>query len=218
MVKKPDDLKILAAAASSEGLIPVYVLPGDNLVVPSFSSPNHESPLQLIHVRSNKCPLGSCKEKKTKLHTLVAKERPVCLHTLLCHAVRDSAPSTSSKTKTFVPKIDRDLSVNYLVDKIRDRFPSMESIHSAKFLKKSRKYVEKLAQNPSRNEVISNNTPKVCEFCKESVLLDWPFKSKKSFLISMGHLVEIEIVLKVCSACKRVFYPGKYYFNKAKLL
>ena len=217
LINKPDDLVILKAS-SSDGLIPVYVLPGNNHVVPSFSPPSYESPLQLIHIRNYKCPLGSCQEKRTKLHTLVAKKQPLCLHTLLCHSVKDSDSPNLPKRKDFVPRINRDLSINFVIEQIQCNFPSMVSLQSNELIRRSRKYVEKLTCNTSRNEIIHQHTPKVCKFCKETLLLDWPFKSKKSFLLSMGHIAQIEIPLKVCPTCKRVFYPGKYFFFFIKLI
>ena len=207
ILKNADDLKVLSAA-SSDGQIPVYVLPGNNMVVPSFSPPSHESPLELIHIRNMKCPLGSCREKRSKLHTLTKKEQPICLHTILCHSVEESSPK-SSAVKTKVPKIDRDLSVSFVMNRIREQFPGMGSVQLDEFLKKSRKYLEKLVKNPSKSEIIAEMTPKECKFC-QTPLLDWPFKAKQAFLLSMGHISEIEIVIRVCPKCKRVFYPGKY--------
>ena len=69
LVKDKDIIHTLQEAASN-GIIAVFSVPGENLVVPSFSSPTHEAPLNYIHVRNDSCPLSSCKDKKSKLHTL----------------------------------------------------------------------------------------------------------------------------------------------------
>ena len=218
LLKNPDDLKVFKNA-SHEGKICVFVLPGDNLVVPTFSPPGHEIPLDLVHIRNSTCHLNSCKEKKSKLHTLTSKDQPLCLHTILAHAVKNpSSISTNThsdkvsvkkvnKEKISVPKINRELSINEVVSQIKDHFPSMTSIRSD-FLSQSRTFTEKLFRSPNKNQVIKDHTAKYCKFCTETLLLDWPFQAKKAFLFSMGHMATIEVPLKVCPKCRRAFYPG----------
>ena len=210
VLKNPDDIITLKASAT-DGNIPVYLLPGNNHVVPSFCPPSHESPLQLIHVRNFKCALQSCQEKRSKLHSLVAKQPPTCLHSLLCHAVTDPKSPKLPMQREFVPKINRDLTINFVIEQIQCKFPSMASFQSNESIRSSREFVEDIIRNQSRNEAILKHTPTVCKFCKEVVLVDWPYKSKQSFLLSMGHISRIEIPLKVCTTCKRVFYPGNFY-------
>ena len=208
VLKNVKDLDIFSSA-SSDGRIPVYILPGENHVVPSMSHKSYESPLQLIHLRRNKCPLLSCKEKRSKLHTLTKKDQYLCPHNLLCHLVKDLSSDESSEPRVRVPKLNRDLSITFVVKQIQEQFPSFSSARSDDFLAKSRKYAEKLFCNPLRNGIIDKKIPQFCQFCKDK-LLDWPFKPKKAFLLSMGHMKQIEIKLKICPSCKRVFYPGKY--------
>ena len=87
------DTDILRGATTNyAGQISVYMLPGDNYVIPSLQAPNHECPLQMVHVRNLICPLGHCKQKKSKLHTLLKKETPLCLHTIICHAAEAIKP------------------------------------------------------------------------------------------------------------------------------
>ena len=50
IVNSQGDLKVLNEFSSS-GTITVYVLPGDNIVVPSFTTESYESPVSLLHVR-----------------------------------------------------------------------------------------------------------------------------------------------------------------------
>jgi hypothetical protein len=209
-----DDLKVFKDASH----VLVYVLPGNNLVVPTFSPPTHESPLGLIHIKDENCPLSTCKEKKSKLHTLTSKSRPLCLHTLLAYAVKKPGPGTENtqidergEPKTTVPKINRELSINEVVSQIQENFPCMTSIESD-FLAKSRKFTEKLLRNSNKNQVLKDHTAKKCKFCSETVLMDWPFRAKKAFLLSMGHLAKIEVTLKVCPKCRRAFYPGNVFY------
>ena len=73
----------LLSDACYEDEIKVFSLPGNNLAVPSLFAATHENPLSYIHIRNHRCPLQVCREKKSKLHTLMKKENPLCLHTLL---------------------------------------------------------------------------------------------------------------------------------------
>ena len=204
----PNDFAAVKALRT-DGTIPVFCLPGNNYVVPSFSAASHECPLQLRHIRNLKCTIRSCREKRTKQRTLMAKQPPMCLHSLLCHAITDPNLTNLPKTKEFVPKIKRDLSIDFVIELIQKNFPNMVSFQSNESLRSSRQFVDRILHNPARNEVIRQHTPTLCYFCDETILLDWPFKTKHSFLLSMGHIAQVEIPLKVCPTCKRVFYPGK---------
>ena len=85
-------------------------------------------------------------------------EQPLCLHTVLCHSVEES-PQKSSAVKTKVPKIDKDLLINFVIELFRKQFPCMGSASSDEFLQKSRKYLEKLVKNLSKSEIIGEKTP-----------------------------------------------------------
>ena len=80
------------------------------------------------------------------------------------------------------------------------------------FVEKSSKYSETLHANKLINQVIKSKLKDKCEFCNKN-LTDWPFKTKKSFFISLGHLSLVDIPLKVCKKCKRVFSPGTVILN-----
>ena len=193
------------------GKINIWALPDKVYIVPSFDTPGYESPLEYIHIRNEKCPLSKCKEKKSKLHSLEKKEQPLCLHTVLIHSIAQaSLTASSSSKKTPMPKLNRELSTKIVMDKILEHFPSMTKMESTGFVRKSRRYVEKLVTNENRNETVMKQTIKCCTSCPETLLEDWPFKPKQAFLFSLGHLVKIEIPLKFCRSCKRVFYPGNF--------
>ena len=88
-----DDFKIVEENAIN-GKVEVAILPQDIFVVPSFSPPSHNNPIEYIHIRNNKCPLESCKEKRSKLHSLVKKDAPLCIHTMLTALASNQNPST----------------------------------------------------------------------------------------------------------------------------
>ena len=105
-----------------------------------------------------------------------------------------------------IPKLDRDLTVDFVTAQIQQYFPTMTSDRS-EFLIKNRKYVEQL----SSKEIIDNELvrlmPKACPECQSDSLLDWPFKAKTGYFLSMGQLKEIVIPVKTCRVCRRAFYP-----------
>ena len=87
---KDEDFKILQTHSTNEK-IEVFVLPGNVYVVPSLAPPSHDNPLRFIHIRNQKCPLSTCKEKKSKLHTLTQKDNPLCIHTILTNYISGQA-------------------------------------------------------------------------------------------------------------------------------
>lgn len=188
--------------------------------------------MDYVHIRKQKCPLTSCKESKSKLHTLSKKETPICLHTVLIHSLEaqsQSSPSSSSSAslpsaetgvkKTIKnPKINRDLTTKVVMDKISQHFPTMTEMESSGFITRSRTDVEKLVSSKSVQETILKCTRKVCTSCHESVLEDWPFRPKQAFLLSLGHLVKVEIPVKLCRKCRRIFYPGVFIIPTTKIL
>ena len=213
LVKGEEIIKELTEA-SSAGKIDVWELPDKIFIVPSFAPPSHESPIEYIHVKNESCPLSKCKQIKSKLHTLTKKEQPLCIHTILVlSAVQVEGSSKgneqSSTKKVSIPKLDRDITTKIVMNQISEHFPSLTKMESTGFVKKSRRYIEKLFASKSViNETILKLTPTWCTSCPGSQLEDWPFKPKQSFLFSLGHLIKIEIPLKFCRSCRAVFYPG----------
>ena len=209
LVKSDEVIKELTEA-SSAGKIDVWELPDKIFIVPSFSPPSHESPVEYIHVKDDNCPLSKCRQGKSKLHTLAKKEQPLCVHNILVHStVQVQGSSKSSTKKVAVPKLDRDITTKIVMNQISEHFPSLTKMESTGFVKKSRRYIEKLFVNANvLNETILKQTLTRCTSCPQSLLEDWPFKPKQSFLFSLGHLMKIEIPLKFCRSCRAVFYPG----------
>ena len=181
-------------------------------VVPSFEAPSYDSPLEYIHIKDSKCPLPKCKEKKGKAHTLVRKEVPLCIHTVLVHSLTNTTSEPkSSTTKESVPKLDRDLTVGHVIDNISRYFPSLTKMENSGFVQKSRRYVERLHANKSEiNKMIQDKTLTKCKSCPDSNLSEWSYKPRKAFLLSIGHMIQIEIPIKICTACKTVYYPGNF--------
>ena len=68
---------------SSENEVHVFELPGNNIAVPLCGTEKGQTMVDFVHVRDLKCGLDICNKRKSKKHTLVVKEVPVCPHVLL---------------------------------------------------------------------------------------------------------------------------------------
>ena len=197
--------------STSTGTLKLWAVPDGTYVVPTFEPASYHSPTEYIHIREGKCPLPQCKEKKSKTHALVRKEVPLCIHNVLVHAATDTTTTATQPTasKVSIPKLDRDLTVGQVIGNISRRFPTLTNIEDG-FVQRSRRYVEKLHSSKADiNRVIKAHSVVKCLSCTDSELIEWQFKPKKAFLLSMGHLIKIEIPLKFCTSCKTVYYPGK---------
>ena len=88
---------------------------------------------------------------------------------------------------TSIPKIDRDLTVEFVADKIVEHFPTLSSGKSD-FLQKNRRYVELLSSSEIINNEMVRMMPTTCPKCVRPSLLSWPFKAKTAYFLSMGQL------------------------------
>ena len=114
------DLAILEKV-SVDGMLRVYVLPGNNLVVPSLYEKSHENPLEFLHIRNLQCPLRKCLDKRAKVHTLLKKEGPICLHTLLGYTIQDKIKTTGEGSKQISIKLHMKLKRFLLIMAYRQR-------------------------------------------------------------------------------------------------
>lgn len=210
-----DDLTMMRSASSSSGrLIRIYSLPGNNFAVPSLFDKTHENPLEFIHLRNLTCPLNVCKEKRSKLHTLMKKEGPICLHTLIVTSITtpdgEEKQAQSASKSAPNPKIDRDLTTKFVVQKIKEFFPSMTDETRTQFLAFNRKFTTSLVQSEDLSSEINKHVPSTCQFCVNTDLVDWPYQPSRSFFMSMAYLSEIQIHVKTCPLCKIAYYPDLY--------
>ena len=86
---------------SSDGEVHVYLLPGGNIAVPVLGLDKDQFMTDFVHIRDLKCSIDKCtKKSKSKQHTLVVKDEPICRHLLLAHLVEcrtDESPRTPTK-------------------------------------------------------------------------------------------------------------------------
>ena len=157
------------------------------------------------------CPLQACKEKKrSKVHTLIKKDKPLCLHTLLGYCIPSKEESSSHEKTKPEPKIDREATTKYVLEKITKYVPSMTSQATSEFLVRNHQFIQRLVLNQDISDVINKTVPTKCSFCEDSFLTPWPYKPKKSYFLSMSHFREIQIETKTCKICKVAYYPELY--------
>ena len=205
-----EDFKVVEQN-TNDGRVEIAVLPGNIYVVPTFSPPSHDNPLQYVHIRDEKCPLEICKEKRSKLRLLLKKDPPLCIHTVLAALAAKStsvpvpersisapgsstsssqirsfstpAISSSSESKIRYPKVNRDLTINIVIQSICEHFPTLTKLETETFVSQSRNFLEKLVSSERRNEMISQHIRKSCTSCHNSVLEKWPFEPKKAYFL-----------------------------------
>ena len=207
-----EDMEKSLLNESSDGDLTVYSLPGGNIaILDTFSS---RTTAMFVHVRDTQCPLEICSKKtKSKKHTLVLKGVPICPHSLLIHFLPPTKEVEDKPKKNPQHKIDYRLTVRSIMGKIKSDFPqSFQSLMDGEFLKKSRVFVDTLLKSPEKLSEVLNTLPSDCEFCGTE-LDDWNFKEPKSFLLTLGHIKEIKINVKVCKSCRRSFYPDFYKYG-----
>ena len=132
---------------------------------------------------------------------------------ILFFPVRFLTPIKEDQTK---PKkkpqhnIDYHLTVRTIMEKIRSKFPhSFKSLRIGDFVKNSRSFVDSLLSSPEKLRQVLETLPSICEFC-DTALENWSYKEAKAFLITLGHIREVKINVKICKSCRRSFYPEFY--------
>ena len=210
-ILKDEDFQLLQSN-SVDGKIDVFVLPENIFVVPSFAPPTHDNPLRFIHIRNQKCPLTTCKEKKSKLHTLTQKDNPLCIHTILTNYISGKGVSTPARSasnpvkgtvppppsppprsfstavpptgkKVKHPKLNRELTVKEVIQNIQHHFPTLSQLDSTSFVHESRIFVEQLISSNNINKIVQEHSRKQCTVCTDTILEEWGFKPKQSFIL-----------------------------------
>ena len=129
-------LHSISAVLKDDSLL-VYKLPDSNIAVPLLGPITHENPVNVVHVRDYKCPLKKCNESRVRIHTLLKKQNPICLHTMLawCASSGEYTASNPENSGPSQTKMDRDLTVENVLDQVQSSFPSM-SMDNTDFLSK----------------------------------------------------------------------------------
>lgn len=192
---------------SSDGEINVYFLPGSNIAVPVLDIHAAENLPDFVHLRDQQCSLDICsKGGKSKKHTIVVKGVPLCAHKILVNFLpkvdKDLRPKKETKHL-----IDAQLTVKTLIAKIRQNFPpSFENLINGDFLSKSRIFVDSILSSDEKLKEVLENIPQNCELCNGQLEV-WKHKEPKSFLLALGHMKQVQILVKICTVCKVAVYP-----------
>lgn len=162
-----------------EGEIAVYNLPGGNQAVPNIFVED-----SFVHIRQGSCPLDECKHKsRSKVHTLLSKAKPLCLHTIL--ALMAEKPETKEDPKPIKHQLDFKGTVEKVVMKIKTNFPpTFRSCEEGGFLSESKTFVDSLLLSDNA-EKLSKMVPSVCDQCCCKLEV-WRRKEPRSYLLTLG--------------------------------
>ena len=120
---------------------------------------------------------------------------------------REDEPRPKKKPEHY---IDYHLTVQTIMGKIKSKFPSsFKSLRESDFVKNSRSFVDSLLSSPEKLSQVLETLPYMCEFC-DIPLENWIHKEAKSFLITLGHIREVKVNVKICKSCRRSYYPDFY--------
>jgi hypothetical protein len=135
------------------------------------------------------CPLDGCKQTgKSKMHTLISKARPLCLHTIL--ALAADASGQKKETKPVEHQLNFKATVEKVVKQIKDNFPStFRSCEEGKFLASSKTFLDVLVSSEDTSSRILQSLPTECDTCG-CPLEEWKRKSPRSYLITLGKFSE----------------------------
>ena len=163
------------------------------------------SPL-FLHLRNIVCPLPSCRRKgRSKVHSLITKAQPLCLHTILAY-VANIKPKKEA-VKQVEHQIDYKLTVKYVIKKVRSDFPpNFRELEDGNFLTESRVFVNQLYQS---GDEMDKNLPNSCDLCKCDLEV-WKRKPPVSYLMTLGGLKKISIPVRRCPSCHCAYYPDLY--------
>lgn len=167
----------------------------NELALPSF-----------VHLRELVCPLAACRGKgKSKLHTLVSKAQPLCLHSILGHVANVSLKD--KVVKDVEHQIDYRLTVKKVIQKVKSDFPqSYRQLEEGTFLKESKDFVTKFYTS---GVGLDESIPETCDVCKCNLEV-WKRKTPACYLITLGGFKKTTFPVKVCPSCRCGYYPDLY--------
>ena len=118
--------------------ISIFKVNNNVMAVPTFGQ---DFGLGMIHVKELECKLKKCRSVKLP-HALAKRTKKICIHNLL---VLVSGWFLSEKPLPLVThKIDHVKSVEILVEKIQNNFPSMDDEELSEFLPKCQPFLQNI--------------------------------------------------------------------------
>ena len=140
--------------------------------------------------RQSSCPLEKCKHKtRSKVHTLITKAKPLCLHSILAIVAEKSEKKKEPKPTEHL--INFKATIEKVVSKIQTNFPSsFRSCEEGNFLASSKTYLDSILSSDNL-ETLLECVPSKCDTCS-SELEVWKRKLPRSYLITLGKLSKKE--------------------------
>ena len=159
-----------------------------------------------VHLRELVCTLGACKTKgRSKMHTLISKAQPLCLHSIIGHVA--NVKLKKKDTKEVHHQIDYKLTIKKVIQKVKSEFPpSFRLLEEGNFLKDSKAFVDDLYSSGAELE---SRIQEKCDECTSGLEL-WKRKTPQSYFITLGALKKITIPVKRCPSCHIAYYPDLY--------
>lgn len=153
------------------------------------------------------CPLEECKcRMKRKVHSLVKKVKPLCIHTILAIQASEYVKPDSKVRHN----IDFEKTVKKVMIKIRSKFPvNFRMCEEGSFAIASKCYVDSLMLSINMEETLAAAAPKFCEDCNQELKI-WKFKEPNSYCVTLGKMKETHIPVLYCSKCMCAYYPELY--------
>ena len=71
------------------------------------------------------------------------------------------------------------------------------------------RFIQELFGATDITEEVAKFDQSECSHCPNKILNDWPYPTK-SFILSLTGIRETKINVKICSHCKRGFYPNLF--------
>ena len=167
--------------------------------------PWSEDPHQNLSLFYFQCPETACKIGGPRVHCLILESERICLHTYL--TIKAGLKPEAPKDLKVNFEIDRDKTIDYLVKNIIEKCPSAMG-NVAEFLRRNKIFVDDLCRK-NINKELDKYSVKECPLCKTKVI-DWPHKTKDSFLVTIGEMKKIKVTVKKCPECKILLYLDLY--------
>ena len=142
------------------------------------------------------------------MHCLILEGEKLCIHSYLIIKANIEVEANKDSEVNF--EFDRDKTVDNVVKNVTDKFPSAMG-DVATFLQKNKAFVDHLCK-VDINAELAKYSANECPLCHANVI-DWPHKTKESFLVTIGELKSVVISVKKCPECNILLYLDLFEFG-----
>ena len=143
------------------------------------------------------------------MHCLTKKNERLCIHTYLI--LKAGLSMEKSVDIKMAHEVERLATVEAVIKCVIASFPSATS-DCRKFLENNKKFIDKLCLSKDIKSLLNKYVEKTCPRCKKD-LVNWPHKTKTSYLISLAEIKRLKIETQFCKDCKVLVYYNLYDFG-----